>query len=149
MALTRSRRYTAGMLQARHWKIGDSVQVTKRIGEADILQFAQLTGDRNPLHLDDEFAARTRFGRRIAHGMLSASLSSTCVGMHLPGPGAGVYLGQTLRFVKPVYPGDTITLTGTITGIREDRPVLQVETVWTNQHGEKVIEGEAQILLLE
>ena len=129
------------------WKIGDSVQLTKTFGEAEIEKFAELTGDRNPLHMDAAFAARTRFKRRIAQGILSASLISTCIGMHLPGTGA-IYLDQTLRFVKPVYVGDTVTLTATVSHIREDKPLLTLATIWTNQHGQTVIEGEAHVLLM-
>ncbi len=136
------------MADIGRWKLGDSVHVTKTIEDSDIQQFAALTGDRNPVHLNDSFAAGTRFGRRIAHGMLSGSLISTCIGMHLPGPGS-IYLGQTLRFLKPVYPGDTVTATATIIHIRDDKPILTLETICTNQHGDKVIEGEAHILLME
>ena len=129
------------------WKVGDSVQLTKTFDEAEIEKFAELTGDRNPLHMDEAFAARTRFKRRIAQGILSASLISTCVGMHLPGTGA-IYLDQTLRFVKPVYVGDTVTLTATVSHVREDKPLLTLATIWTNQHGQKVIEGEAHVMLM-
>ena len=129
------------------WKVGDSVQLTKTFGDAEIEKFAELTGDRNPLHMDEAFAARTRFKRRIAQGILSASLISTGVGMYLPGTGA-IYLDQTLRFVKPVYVGDTVTLTATVSHIREDKPLLTLTTIWTNQHGQKVIEGEAHVMLM-
>src|SRR5271169_749121 len=124
------------------WKVGDSVQLAKTFGDAEIEKFAELTGDRNPLHMDEAFAARTRFKRRIAQGILSASLISTCVGMRLPGTGA-LYLAQRLRFVKPVYVGDTVTLTATGSHIGQDKPLLTLSTIWTNQHGQKVIEGEA------
>jgi 3-hydroxybutyryl-CoA dehydratase len=134
-------------MQPRTWKVGDSVQLTKTLDEAEIEKFAKLTGDRNPLHMDEAFAARTRFKRRIAQGILSASLISTCIGMHLPGTGA-IYLDQTLRFVKPVYVGDTVTLTATVSHIREDKPLLTLATIWTNQHGQNVIEGEAHVLLM-
>ena len=135
------------MPEQRTWKVGDSVQLTKTFDDAEIEKFAQLTSDRNPLHVDEAFAARTRFRRRIAQGILSASLVSTCIGMHLPGTGA-IYLDQTLRFVKPVYVGDTVTLTTTVSHIREDKPLLTLSTIWTNQHGQKVIEGEAHVLLM-
>jgi len=135
------------MPQHHRWKIGDSVQLTKAFGEAEIEKFAELTGDRNPLHMDEAFAAGTRFKRRIAQGILSASLISTCIGMHLPGTGA-IYLDQTLRFVKPVYVEDTVTLTATVSHIRADKPLLTLATIWTNQQGEKVIEGEAHVLLM-
>ena len=134
-------------MQPRTWKVGDSVQLTKTFDEAEIEKFVELTGDRNPLHVDEAFAARTRFKRRIAQGILSASLISTCIGMHLPGTGA-IYLDQTLRFVKPVYVGDTVTLTATVSHIREDKPLLTLSTIWTNQDGLKVIEGEAHVMLM-
>ena len=135
------------MMPQRTWKVGDSVQLTKTFGDAEVEKFAELTGDRNPLHVDEAFAARTRFKRRIAQGILSASLISTCIGMHLPGTGA-IYLDQTLRFLKPVYVGDTVTLTATVSHIRADKRVLTLATIWTNQHGQKVIEGEAHVMLM-
>jgi len=135
------------MAPEHRWKLGDSVQLTKTFDDAEIEKFAALTGDRNPLHMDEAFAARTRFKRRIAQGILSASLISTCIGMRLPGTGA-IYLDQTLRFVKPVYVGDTVTLTATVSHIREDKPLLTLSTIWTNQHGERVIEGEAHVMLM-
>jgi 3-hydroxybutyryl-CoA dehydratase len=135
------------MVPQHQWKVGDSVQLTKTFDDTEIEKFAELTGDRNPLHMDEAFAARTRFKRRIAQGILSASLISTCIGMHLPGTGA-IYLDQTLRFVKPVYVGDTVTLTATVSHIREDKPLLTLSTIWTNQDGQRVIEGEAHVLLM-
>jgi len=135
------------MAPEHRWKIGDSVQLTKTFGEDEIEKFAELTGDRNPLHMDEAFAARTRFERRIAQGILSASLISTCIGMRLPGTGA-IYLDQTLRFIKPVYVGDTVTLTATVSHIRDDKPLLTLATIWTNQTGQKVIEGEAHVMLM-
>ncbi len=130
------------------WKVGDSVSVSKTITDEDIHQFSTLSGDYNPLHLDDEYAKTTRFARRIGHGMLTAALISTLIGNHLPGRGA-LYLGQTLKFVAPVYPGDTITATGTITNIREDKPILTIETICVNQAGEHVIEGEAVVMIMQ
>ena len=82
--------------------VGDTAEITRTIAESDIEAFAGVTGDRNPVHLDDEFAKNTRFGRRIAHGMLTASLISSVLANHLPGEGS-VYLGQTLQFVAPVF----------------------------------------------
>ncbi len=135
------------MAHERTWKVGDSVQLTRTFGDAEIEKFAELTGDRNPLHMDEAFAAHTRFKRRIAQGILSASLISTCIGMHLPGAGA-IYLDQTLRFIKPVYVGDTVTLTATVSHIRQDKPILTLSTIWTNQLSQRVIEGEAHVLLM-
>lgn len=127
-------------------QVGDAAALTKTITDADIRAFAALTGDYNPVHLDDEYAASTRFGRRIAHGMLSAGLLSAVLANKLPGRGT-VYLSQSLRFVAPVYPGDTVTARVTVTEIRPDKPIVTLETVCTNQHAEAVIKGEAVVLL--
>jgi len=128
------------------YKVGDAATRSKTITDEDIRAFAELSGDRNPVHLDDDYAAGTRFGRRIAHGMLAASLISATLANELPGRGT-VYLSQSLRFVAPVLPGDTVTARVEVTKVREDKPVLTLETVCTNQRGEKLIEGEAVVLL--
>ncbi len=128
------------------FKTGDTASISKTITDNDIQKFADASGDHNPLHLDDEFAKSTRFGRRIAHGMLSASLISAVIANQLPGQGS-IYLGQTLKFVAPVFPGDTITARVTIISIRDDKPVMKLETVCSNQHGEVVIKGEATVLV--
>jgi acyl dehydratase len=127
------------------FKVGDSAEITKTIEQADIDAFAGVTGDHNPVHVDEEFAKTTRFGRRIAHGMLTASLISAVLANKLPGEGS-VYLGQTLQFVAPVFPGDEITARVTVKEIREDKPILKLETVCVNQRGEVVIRGEATVL---
>jgi acyl dehydratase len=126
-------------------KLGDSAEITKKIEQADVDAFADLTGDHNPVHVDEEFAKTTRFGRRIAHGMLTASLISSVLANKLPGAGS-VYLGQTLRFVAPVFPGDEITARVTVKEIRDDKPVVKLETVCLNQRDEIVIRGEATVL---
>ena len=127
-------------------KVGAAAEVSKTITDEDVRAFAELTGDRNPVHLDEEFAATTRFGRRIAHGMLGASLISTVLASELPGRGT-VYLSQTLRFTAPVFIGDTVTARVAVKHVREDKPVVTLETVCTNQRGERVVEGEAVVLL--
>jgi acyl dehydratase len=127
-------------------KIGDSASFQKTITADDIERFAELTGDRNPVHLDDDFARRTRFGRRIAHGMLGASLISAALAQELPGRGT-IYLSQTLQFTAPIYPNDTITAQVVITNIREDKPIVTLETICVNQRGETVIRGEAVVLV--
>lgn len=129
-------------------KIGDTAEITKTIAESDIEAFAEVTGDRNPVHLNEEFAKTTRFGRRIAHGMLTASLISSVLANQLPGEGS-VYLGQTLQFVAPVFPGDEITARVTVTDVRENRPIVKLETVCVNQRGDTVIRGEATVLVSE
>lgn len=125
--------------------VGDAAEISRLVTDADVRAFAEVTGDRNPVHLDDEYAASTRFGRRVAHGMFGASLISAVLANELPGRGT-VYLSQTLRFTAPVFPGDTVTARVTVTKVREDKPVVTLETVCTNQRGERVVEGEAVVL---
>ena len=127
------------------FKVGDSAEITKTIEQSDIDAFANVTGDHNPVHVDEEFAKTTRFGKRIAHGMLTASLISAVLANKLPGEGS-VYLGQTLQFVSPVFPGDEITARVTVKAIREDKPIVKLETICVNQRGEIVIRGEATVL---
>jgi len=128
------------------FSVGDSAEITKTIEQADIDAFANVTGDHNPVHVDEEFAKTTRFGRRIAHGMLTASLISAVLANKLPGEGS-VYLGQTLQFVAPVFPGDEITARVTVREIREDKPIVKLETVCVNQRDEVVIRGEATVMV--
>jgi len=130
------------------YKAGDAATRSRMITDEDIRAFADLTGDHNPVHLDDEYAAGTRFGQRIAHGMLAASLISATLANELPGRGT-VYLSQSLRFLAPVLPGDTVTASVAVTKVREDKPILTLETVCTNQRGERLIEGEAVVLLTD
>src|ERR1044072_4968983 len=134
------------MLNKMRFSVGDSAEITKTIEQADIHAFADVTGDHNPVHVDEAFAQTTRFGRTIAHGMLTASLISAVLANKLPGEGS-VYLGQTLQFVAPVFPGDEITARVTVKAIREDKPIVKLETSCVNQRGEIVIRGEATILL--
>jgi 3-hydroxybutyryl-CoA dehydratase len=107
--------------------------------------FADLTGDTNPVHLDDTYAAGTRFGRRIAHGMIAAGLISATLANDLPGAGT-VYLSQTLQFKAPVYPGDSITTTVEVKSVRPDKPIVTLATVCKNQNDIVVLEGEAVVL---
>jgi 3-hydroxybutyryl-CoA dehydratase len=102
-------------------------------------------GDNNPVHLDDAFAATTRFGKRIAHGMLAASLISAALANDLPGPGT-VYLSQTLQFKAPVYLGDTVTAIIEVKSVREDKPIATLITTCVNQDNLTVLEGEAVVL---
>lgn len=129
-----------------NFKVGDTATLTKTITDADIHTFADLIGDHNSVHVDDEFAARTRFGRRIAHGMLGASLISAALGEKLPGRGT-IYLSQSFKFLAPVYPGDTVTARVTVVKVREDKNILTLETVCEKQSGEQIITGEAVVLV--
>ena len=124
---------------------GDKTTRTQTISDEMIRTFAALTGDTNPVHLDDSYAAGTRFGRRIAHGMIAAGLISAALANDLPGPGT-VYLSQTLQFKAPVYPGDTITATIEVKSIRADKPIAVLITTCTNQENITVLEGEATVL---
>lgn len=124
---------------------GNKATRSLTITDEMIHTFAALTGDNNPVHLDDDYAAGTRFKRRIAHGMLAASLISAALANDLPGPGT-VYLSQSLQFKAPVYPGDTVTATIEVKSVREDKPIATLVTTCTNQDGVVVIEGEATVL---
>ena len=126
--------------------VGQRATITRTVSADDIAAFARLSGDYNPLHTDEEFARRSRFGGRIAHGLLTASLLSTVLGMHLPGPG-GIYLSQTLRFLKPVRIGDVLTAAAEVTVFDPERRRLTLRTTCTNQHTEAVLEGEAVMLV--
>jgi 3-hydroxybutyryl-CoA dehydratase len=125
---------------------GRSAQVAKTLTEADVVLFGGLTGDMNPMHMNEVAARASRFGGRVVHGMLSASLISAALGNHLPGPGA-IYLGQTLRFTAPVRIGDTVTATVTVTRVDMDRRRVHLDTVCTNQDGAVVVKGEAEVLV--
>ena len=129
------------------FKAGDTAETTRKIEQTDIDTFAEITGDHNPVHVDEAYAQQTRFGRRIAHGMLTASLISSVLANKLPGEGT-VYLGQTLQFVAPVFPGDEVTARVTVKEVRDDKAIVKLETICINQRGETVIRGEASVLLL-
>ena len=127
-------------------KPGDSASRTRTIDDETIRTYAELTGDTNPVHLDDDYAAGTRFGRRIAHGMIAAGLISATLANDLPGPGT-VYLSQSLTFKLPVFPGDTVTATVEVVSVRPDKPIVTLSTMCTNQDGEVVLEGQATVLV--
>lgn len=126
-------------------QLGDVSTFTKTVTEGDITLFAGVSGDFNPAHINAVEAEKGMFGRRIAHGMLSAGFISTVLGTQLPGPGT-IYLGQELRFVKPVFIGDTVTAICTVVERNEEKNRLKLETVVENQNGEKVITGYATVM---
>ena len=125
--------------------VGQKANRTQTITDEMVRTFAALTGDTNPVHLDDEFAATTRFGKRIAHGMLAVSIISAALANDLPGPGT-VYLSQSVQFKAPVYPGDTVTATIEVKAVRQDKPIATLITTCVNQDNVTVIEGEAVVL---
>ena len=126
-------------------QIGDSASFTKTVTEADVILYAGISGDFNPAHINAEYAKGTMFKERIAHGMLSAGFISNVLGTQLPGPGT-IYLGQELKFTKPVHIGDTVTATATVTERIVEKNRLKLETVVTNQNGEVVISGVATVM---
>ncbi len=128
-------------------QIGDTFTVQKEVTDELIRKFADVSGDHNPIHLDEEFAAKTRFGKRIAHGMLGASFISAVLGYKLSEQKV-VYLSQTLKFIAPVFIGDTVTAKAVVKEIREDKPIVTIETTCENQNGELLITGEGKIMVL-
>lgn len=128
-------------------KVGQTASLQKTITEQDLDFFIQITGDENPLHVDADFARQTFFGQRIAHGMLSAALFSTLVGMHLPGIGA-IYKSQTLEFLRPVFIGDTLQACFEIVAIDPEREQIELNSWIENQDGATVIAGKTVASLL-
>ena len=128
-------------------KIGDKASMTKTVSDADVIEFAHVTGDNQPLHLDDAFAAKTRFKKRIAHGMLSAGFISAVLGTKIAPNNVVVYLSQQMRFRLPVSIGDTITAEAEVTAIDAEKRIVTLRTDCTNQNGEAVVKGEATVLL--
>ncbi len=126
-------------------KAGDRIVITETITDQMVRAFAEVSGDRNPMHLDDEYAAGTRFKKRIAHGMLCGALISRALAQDL-GPG-GIYLSQSLKFLSPVFIGDTVTIELTVNQLR--RGIGSVETLVKNQNGELCVKGEAMIMAAE
>lgn len=126
-------------------QIGDKASRTRTLGDHEIRLFAEASGDTNSIHLDDDFAATTPFGKRIAHGMLTASLISAVLANDLPGPGT-IYLGQEVKFKAPVFVGDTITATVEVIAYRADKRITTLKTTCTNQDGKVVVEGEAVVI---
>jgi 3-hydroxybutyryl-CoA dehydratase len=126
--------------------IGEKAQLSRVISEDDIRRMADITGDFNPVHMDEEFASRTRFKGRIAHGVFSAGLISAVLGTKLPGPGA-VYLKQTLDFLYPVRAGDTLTAEVEVTSWRAEKRIITLKTRCSNQDGKEVVYGEAVLLV--
>jgi len=124
--------------------VGDSAELAREVGAEDLAAFAAVTGDNNPAHLDEAWAATTVFGGRIAHGMLSAGYISAVIGTKLPGPGA-IYVSQTLRFRRPVRIGDLVVTRVEVTAIDQGRARVSLATA-CSVAGKIVVEGEAEVL---
>lgn len=129
----------------REVEVGFTASFKTQITDKIIRQFAELSGDHNPIHLDDAYAANTRFKRRIAHGMIVGALISRAL---VDGIGrGGIYMGQSLKFVSPVFIDDTVEVTIKISSIRREKGIASVETTATNQNGELVVKGDAMIMM--
>ncbi|MDR3362651.1 MAG: MaoC family dehydratase [Desulfovibrio sp.] len=125
--------------------VGDKDSISKVIDDAVVRKFADVSNDNNPLHLDEDFAKTTTFGRRIAHGMISAGLISAVLGTQLPGMGT-VYMSQSLKFRRPVFLGDTLTAWAEVQEKIDAKKRIVLKTWVENQNGETVVEGEALTL---
>ena len=125
-------------------RVGMSASFSKTITEADLVLFAGVSGDNNAMHVNEEFAAATPFGGRIAHGMLTASVISAAIANKMPGPGT-IYLGQNLRFRAPVRPGETVHATVTVTEIVVDRRRVTLSTI-CRVGAKVVVEGDALVM---
>ena len=125
-------------------KIGESAEFSKTIAESDVYLYAGITGDFNPAHINEEYAKKTFFETRIAHGMLPAGFISAILGTRLPGPGT-IYLKQDLKFLAPVRIGDTITARVEVTEVNRDKKKVRLRTTCTNQDGTLVLDGEAVV----
>ncbi|MFZ9345543.1 MAG: MaoC family dehydratase [Burkholderiaceae bacterium] len=124
--------------------VGQTAQQSKTITETDIILFSAVSMDTNAIHLDEEYAKTTRFGTRIVHGMLTGSLISSVLANRLPGPGT-IFLSQSMKFLAPVHPGQTITAKVTVTEITKEKNRVRLETICTVE-GKRVLEGEAVVL---
>lgn len=125
--------------------VGQKATRAMTVSEEMVAAYADVTGDRNPLHFDEAFAAGTRFGRLIAQGGIATGLLHALVAMDMPGPGS-VFLNQNWNFPKPVYIGDTITATATATSVHARRGIVKLDIVIENQEGETVLSGEATVM---
>ncbi len=125
--------------------LGDTANISKKINEEDVISFASITNDSNLVHIDEEYAKNTRFGARIAHGMLIGSLISSVIGTKLPGLGT-IYKSQLLSFLAPVYLGDTITASVEVVDINYIKKEIKLRTMCVNQNGKVVVDGEAIVL---
>ncbi|MCH8813788.1 MAG: MaoC family dehydratase [Chloroflexi bacterium] len=128
-------------------KVGDRAEYVRTVTAHDVDAFAEVTGDTNPLHRDQAYAAKTRFGETIAHGMLSAGYISAAIGTKLAPDCCAVYLSQSLRFLRPVKIGDTIKAVADVKAIEPEKRMVTLETICYNQAGDPVLKGEAVILL--
>jgi acyl dehydratase len=122
-------------------RVGQRARRTQTVTAREVELYAQITGDRNPLHFDSDFAARTRFGRLVAQGGIATGMLNALVAMDLPGAGT-VFMSQSLKYLAPTYLGDTLTAELEVLSLKPDKPVCQLRATITNQDGTRVLEGE-------
>jgi acyl dehydratase len=122
-------------------EVGQRARRTQTVTAREVELYAQITGDRNPLHFDADFAARTRFGRLVAQGGIASGMLNALVAMDMPGPGT-VFLSQSLTYKAPTYLGDTLTAEIEVLSVKPDKPVCQLKATITNQDGTVLLEGE-------
>jgi acyl dehydratase len=128
-------------------EVGFKATLEVKVTDKMVHQFAEMSGDFNPIHLDEEYAKTTRFGRRIAHGMIVGALISRALNEKV-GSG-GVYLAQNLKFVNPVFIDDVVTIEMTVTGLRKEKGIATIDTIAKKQSGEIVVKGEAVIMMAQ
>jgi acyl dehydratase len=128
--------------------VGQRARRTQTVTMRQIELYAEITGDRNPLHFDADFAARTRFGRLVAQGGITAGMLNTLVAMDVPGPGT-VFISQSLKYLAPAYVDDTLTAEVEVLSLKPDKPVCQLKATIVNQDGTPLLEGECWTYTLQ
>lgn len=126
-------------------EIGQTATIEKTLDKQTVVAFASVSEDYNPIHLDEDFAKTTQFERPIVHGMLASSLISGLLASKVPGAGS-IYLGQSLKFLRPIFVGETVTAKVEVTSVREDKPIAVISTQVLNANGEVAVDGEATVM---
>jgi len=126
-------------------EIGQTATIEKTLDKQVVVAFASVSEDYNPIHLDEDFAKTTQFERPIVHGMLASSLISGLLASKVPGAGS-IYLGQSLKFLRPIFVGETVTAKVEVISVREDKPIAVISTQVLNANGEVAVDGEATVM---
>ena len=126
-------------------EIGQAATIEKTLDKQTVEAFASVSEDYNPIHLDEDFAKTTQFERPIVHGVLASSLISGLLASKVPGAGS-IYLGQSLKFVRPIFVGETVTAKVEVTSVRDDKPIAVISTQVLNANGEVAVDGEATVM---
>ncbi len=126
-------------------EIGQTATIEKTLDKQTVVAFASVSEDYNPIHLDEDFAKTSQFERPIVHGMLASSLISGLLASKVPGAGS-IYLGQSLKFLRPIFVGETVTAKVEVTSVREDKPIAVISTQVLNANGEVAVDGEATVM---